>query len=184
MDSIPNLHNKMKLTKSKLKEFIRDTIKEVAPEGWEGTVKAMKDEPEIDNPWALAHWMKNKGYKSHKESVNEARLKRGSKITYVRQFAFGKKGKETARVMAIRGNDVLLDNGQELDLRDIKFNKKKYKIESVNEAKIVNIKDLLNNPKVKQIMKRLGIRGGDSKAAAKIVQHFMRNPAALKAIGA
>jgi transcriptional regulator with XRE-family HTH domain len=40
---------------------------EVAPEGWEGTVKAMKDEPGIDNPWALAWWMKGKGYQSHKK---------------------------------------------------------------------------------------------------------------------
>lgn len=39
---------------------------EKAPEGWEGTVKAMKDEPGIDNPFALANWMKAKGYKSHK----------------------------------------------------------------------------------------------------------------------
>lgn len=44
-------------------------VNEKAPEGWEKTVKAMKDEPEIDNPWALAHWMKGKGYKSHKEAV-------------------------------------------------------------------------------------------------------------------
>lgn len=43
---------------------------ESAPKGWEGTVKAMKKHKEIDNPWALAHYMKNKGYKSHKkESV-------------------------------------------------------------------------------------------------------------------
>ena len=41
-------------------------LKEVAPKGWEGTVKAMKKEKDIDNPYALAHWMKNKGYKSHK----------------------------------------------------------------------------------------------------------------------
>lgn len=41
-------------------------VAEKAPEGWEGTVKAMKDEPGIDNPFALAHWMKSKGYKSHK----------------------------------------------------------------------------------------------------------------------
>ena len=41
-------------------------VTEKAPEGWEATVKAMKDEPGIDNPWALAHWMKSKGYKSHK----------------------------------------------------------------------------------------------------------------------
>jgi hypothetical protein len=39
---------------------------EVAPKGWEGTVKAMKKHKDIDNPWALAHWMKGKGYKSHK----------------------------------------------------------------------------------------------------------------------
>ena len=56
----------MKLTKSKLREMIRDVIKEVSPPGWEGTVKAMKKHKDIDNPWALAHWMKNKGYKSHK----------------------------------------------------------------------------------------------------------------------
>jgi len=43
-----------------------ETLDEKAPKGWEGTVKAMKDEPEIDNPYALAHWMKNKGYKSRK----------------------------------------------------------------------------------------------------------------------
>ena len=42
-------------------------VNEVAPEGWEGTVKAMKDEKGIDNPWALAWWMKKKGYESHKE---------------------------------------------------------------------------------------------------------------------
>jgi hypothetical protein len=43
---------------------------ESAPQGWEGTVKAMKKHKEIDNPYALAHSMKNKGYTSHKkESV-------------------------------------------------------------------------------------------------------------------
>ena len=42
-------------------------VNEVAPKGWEGTIKAMKDEKGIDNPWALAWWMKKKGYKSHKE---------------------------------------------------------------------------------------------------------------------
>lgn len=40
---------------------------EVSPEGWEGTVKAMKKYKKIDNPWALAYYMKSKGYKSHKK---------------------------------------------------------------------------------------------------------------------
>lgn len=42
-------------------------VQEVAPEGWEGTVKAMKKHKDIKNPWALAWSMKNKGYKSHKK---------------------------------------------------------------------------------------------------------------------
>jgi hypothetical protein len=53
---------------------------ESAPEGWEGTVKAMKKHKEIDNPYALAWSMKNKGYKSHKkESIGEgmANLREG-----------------------------------------------------------------------------------------------------------
>lgn len=44
-----------------------EKVNEVAPEGWEGTVKAMKKhQHKIDNPWALAYYMKGKGYKSHK----------------------------------------------------------------------------------------------------------------------
>jgi len=41
-------------------------LDEVSPPGFEGTVKAMKKHKEIDNPWALAWYMKKKGYKSHK----------------------------------------------------------------------------------------------------------------------
>jgi hypothetical protein len=45
-----------------------ETVAEVAPPGFEGTVKAMKKYKKIDNPWALAWSMKNKGYKSHKKA--------------------------------------------------------------------------------------------------------------------
>jgi hypothetical protein len=51
----------------KVKEDI-EQVDEVAPPGFEGTVKAMKKHKEIDNPWALAWSMKNKGYKSHKKA--------------------------------------------------------------------------------------------------------------------
>ena len=40
---------------------------EVAPPGWEGTVRAMKKHKNIDNPWALAWSMEKKGYKPHKK---------------------------------------------------------------------------------------------------------------------
>jgi len=45
-----------------------EVVAEVAPPGFEGTVKAMKKYKKIDNPWALAWSMKNKGYKSHKKA--------------------------------------------------------------------------------------------------------------------
>lgn len=44
-----------------------DNINEVSPPGWGGTTSAMKKhhKKDIDNPWALAWWMKNKGDKPH-----------------------------------------------------------------------------------------------------------------------
>lgn len=50
----------------KIKPTEEVKVDEKSPEGWEGTVKSMKKYKEIDNPWALAHHMKGKGYKSHK----------------------------------------------------------------------------------------------------------------------
>ncbi len=46
---------------------MKEELNEAAPEGWEKTVLAMKKHKEIDNPWALAHWMKKKGYHHKKE---------------------------------------------------------------------------------------------------------------------
>jgi hypothetical protein len=47
---------------------------EVAPPGWEGPIKKMKKDPNIDNPFALAYWMKNRGFmpKSAKKKSSEA----------------------------------------------------------------------------------------------------------------
>jgi hypothetical protein len=45
----------------------------VAPPGWENTIKQMKKHPsKIDNPWALAWYMKDKGYKPSKSSKKTA----------------------------------------------------------------------------------------------------------------
>lgn len=64
-----------------------ENIQEVAPPGFEGTVKAMKDYPELSRGktkkgkeksiYALSWWMKSKGFKSHKtksgkDKVSEA----------------------------------------------------------------------------------------------------------------
>ena len=46
-------------------EKIDQELPEVSPPGWEGSVKAMKKHKDIDNPWALAWHMKNKGDKPH-----------------------------------------------------------------------------------------------------------------------
>jgi len=63
------LHDALDKIKKLAQELIdmHKNMEEVAPPGWEGTVKAMKKhKKEIDNPWALAWSMKNKGMKSHK----------------------------------------------------------------------------------------------------------------------
>ena len=44
----------------------KELLTEKSPPGFKGTVKAMKKHHEIDNPWALSWWMKNKGYHSHR----------------------------------------------------------------------------------------------------------------------
>ena len=65
-----------------------EELLEVSPPGFKGTVKAMKKHDEIDNPYALAWHMKNKGDEAHykskdgkpekkekyKEDVDEANL--------------------------------------------------------------------------------------------------------------
>ena len=48
-------------------------VTEDSPPGFKGTVKAMKKHDEVDNPYALAWWMKNKGYESHKKSDGTAK---------------------------------------------------------------------------------------------------------------
>jgi hypothetical protein len=58
----------------------------VAPPGWEGTVKSMKNEKGIDNPYALAWSMKDKGFTPHKASF--VLRKRGAKYL-VDKFAAG-----------------------------------------------------------------------------------------------
>ena len=48
-----------------------ENIQEVSPPGFEGTVKAMKKHGDVDNPWALAWYMKKKGFKSHKTKTGK-----------------------------------------------------------------------------------------------------------------
>ena len=57
------------------------TLAEKAPKGWEGTVKAMKKHKDIDNPYALAHYMKGKGYKSHKKVDEEKFTVNGRQVS-------------------------------------------------------------------------------------------------------
>jgi len=46
--------------------YVTPPVVKVSPPGWGDTVEAMKEHPEIDNPWALAWWMEDEGYEPHK----------------------------------------------------------------------------------------------------------------------
>ena len=72
-DQIKDLQRKMNVPQTGKKPSDKAMGEEVdleekAPPGFEGTVKAMKKHKDIDNPFALAWSMKNKGYKSHKKA--------------------------------------------------------------------------------------------------------------------
>ena len=53
-----------------------EDVNEVSPPGWGGSVKAMKKHADIDNPYALAWHMKNKGDKPHYKDKDGAPVKK------------------------------------------------------------------------------------------------------------
>lgn len=68
-------------------------IHEVAPPGWSGSVKAMKKHKEIDNPFALAWHMKNKGdhphYKPEKGDEEEKSKKNKKSVKSFKEWLKG-----------------------------------------------------------------------------------------------
>lgn len=63
----PYLSSRMKIKEINMEvlDFYLKYLQEVAPPGWEGTVKKMKKHKRISSPWALAWWMYKRGYKPH-----------------------------------------------------------------------------------------------------------------------
>jgi len=67
----------MKLDVKTVKSLMpKENIDEVSPPGWGGSVKAMKKHADIDNPYALAWHMKNKGDKPHYKDKDGAPVKK------------------------------------------------------------------------------------------------------------
>lgn len=54
----------------KVEEQFDDELDEVTPPGYEKVVKGLKKNPKVDNPWAIAWSMKNKGIKPKNESMS------------------------------------------------------------------------------------------------------------------
>jgi hypothetical protein len=62
-------------------------MNEVAPPGWHGTVAAMLNKhPEIDNPYALAWSMHNKGDTPHYKDAKTSKVKRPEKKLAFKEF--------------------------------------------------------------------------------------------------
>ena len=51
---------------SEFEESVEEEISESTPAGYEKVVKGLKKNPKVDNPWAVANAMKNKGIKPKK----------------------------------------------------------------------------------------------------------------------
>ena len=165
---------------------------EKAPDGWEGTVKAMKKDKGIDNPWALAHWMKKKGYKSHKEDVDEDR---DYKAEYKKFQSSDKSKKYRAELNQYNRKKGTYGNGDGKDASHKggkiagfeaesknrgRAEKSRLKKESTNEATKVNIDKLLKHPKIKSLLNKLSITVTKSKEdVIKILNYFAVNPQML-----
>ena len=148
------MNAKTKLFVKKLDEIVKEelnSIIEKSPKGWEGTVKALKKHGDkVDNPWALAHWMKKKGYKSH-ESVNEAIKVRNGETAMegkwgVYDNSTGKAIKEVGNVRAAtRLMNRLMSSGQYKEVAA------KWVGEPVSEVNIKDIGQILKKRQAKKI---------------------------------
>tara|TARA_Y100000593_G_C4254616_1_gene308964 strand:+ start:215 stop:1198 length:984 start_codon:yes stop_codon:yes gene_type:complete len=80
-----------------------EVINEVSPPGFKGTVKAMKKHKEIDNPFALAWHMKNKGDKAHyKDKDGKPEKKEKYKEEAVDPAATMKKARKQRAIAGIK----------------------------------------------------------------------------------
>lgn len=52
---------------------MKNSLNEKAPPGWEKTIRKMKKNRKIDNPWALAWWMKKQGFKPKTEATDPSK---------------------------------------------------------------------------------------------------------------
>lgn len=83
---------------SKFSKLVDNVMNEVAPKGWEKTVKKMKGKKDIKNPWALAHWMKGEGYEPSEDTGDDAtpspeeRAKRMQYVKWHRGYVAAHKG--------------------------------------------------------------------------------------------
>lgn len=106
-------------------------LDEVAPKGWEGTVKAMKKHKGITNPYALSWYMKGKGATSHvKEDMSYTgmmQLGSGTHISYDKLGAWAQKSETPEDFIAIVAKNVVgLDQADNRELKTF-FKNIKYK---------------------------------------------------------
>lgn len=58
----------------RIKQIVSEELKEIAPPGWEKSIKKMKKSGDIDNPWKLAWWHHKQGHKpSQKEDIKKSK---------------------------------------------------------------------------------------------------------------
>lgn len=54
-------------------ELVRTALAEVTPPGYEHVVKGLKKNPDVDNPWAVAWWMKGQGIHPKKAKAKKSK---------------------------------------------------------------------------------------------------------------
>lgn len=105
IDAVSSVIEKKPVVEEKTQPQVisEEQVSEVAPPGFEGTVKAMKKYKKIDNPFALAWSMKNKGYKSHKKADGSPKNEEVEQIDELKKSTLGSYIKKASKDTAVHG---------------------------------------------------------------------------------
>lgn len=152
---------------------IQEALDEKAPKGWEKTVKAMKKHKDISNPFALANYMKNKGYKSHKQDEGAAIVGEEANTLYEKHIGF----KNLVKQLTDKGHSEESAKAIAYHIGVAKYGKKKM-AQAAASHKPLSDKDAKKDESVNEHMEE----PWDAKRILKVMVHVLRKNPELAAM--
>jgi hypothetical protein len=158
-----------KTLKQLVEAKILEALAEKAPKGWEKTVKGMKKHKDITNPFALANYMKNKGFKSHKQDEGAAIVGEANAL-YEKHIGF----KNLVKQLTDKGHSEDSAKAIAYHIGVAKYGKKKM-TQAAASHKPLSDKDAKNESMINQ-------EPWDAKRVLKVMVHVLKKNPELAAM--